>query len=322
MKKDDIEQLIKNSKSRSELCRNLGYHTNGVGLSKTDDILIEYGYSKDYYKKKNRKYCLECGKEILKNDNKFCDSSCSAKYNNKRRILKENRIKDVICIKCGTDTIIKKGTSELNYYCEKCKKDICKQRHKTYNTSVFILDVDKYKDCELLNKKCEYCDKDFVMLSTYKDKRRKTCSDECSIKLRNINLSKRMKERIENGTHKGWSSRNIESYPETFFKEVLKNNGLEDKYSFNHPINKRKDLNIDESYNYFLDFYFTDKKLVLEIDGNQHKYRKEHDDLRDERLLDVGIKTYRIKWKSINSEKGKEYIKKEIEKFLDYYNKN
>ena len=102
----------------------------------------------------------------------------------------------------------------------------------------------------------------------------------------------------------------------------MKNNGLDDKYIFNHPINKRKDLNIDESYNYFLDFYFTDKKLVLEIDGNQHKYRKEHDDLRDERLLNVGIKTYRIKWKSINSEKGKEYIKKEIEKFLDYYNKN
>jgi very-short-patch-repair endonuclease len=131
-----------------------------------------------------------------------------------------------------------------------------------------------------------------------------------------------MKERIDNGTHKGWLSRNIESYPEKFFKGVLKNNNLDNKYIFNHPINKRNDLNVDEPYNYFLDFYFIDKKIVLEIDGSQHKYRKEHDNLRDERLLNVGIKTYRIKWKSITSEKGKEYIKKEIEMFLEYYNKN
>ena len=42
-----------------------------------------------------------------------------------------------------------------------------------------------------------------------------------------------MKERIKNGLHKGWQSRNIISYPEKFFIEVLKNNGLEKEYKFN-----------------------------------------------------------------------------------------
>jgi len=37
------------------------------------------------------------------------------------------------------------------------------------------------------------------------------------------------------------------------------------------------------------------------------------------RLENVGIKVYRIKWKTINNEKGKKYIKNEIKKFLDFY---
>ena len=58
----------------------------------------------------------------------------------------------------------------------------------------------------------------------------------------------------------------------------------------------------------------------MEVDGKQHSYRKEHDDLRDELLTNNGYNVYRIKWKSINSKNGKDYIKEEIEKFINYYN--
>lgn len=71
-------------------------------------------------------------------------------------------------------------------------------------------------------------------------------------------------------------------------------------------------------------FIFSDIKLDLKIDGKQHNYkeRKESDKKRDKLLIEkLGINVYRIKWKSINNKKGKEYIKKEIEKFLIYYNK-
>ena len=63
------------------------------------------------------------------------------------------------------------------------------------------------------------------------------------------------------------------------------------------------------------------KKIDLEIDGNQHKYRKEHDTTRDGNLSKIGIYVYRIKWININSKKGKSYIKKEINKFLIFMEK-
>ena len=59
--------------------------------------------------------------------------------------------------------------------------------------------------------------------------------------------------------------------------------------------------------------------IYLEIDGKQHEYRKDHDKIRDKILKDNGFNVYRIKWKSINSEKGKNYIENEINKFLDFY---
>lgn len=128
-----------------------------------------------------------------------------------------------------------------------------------------------------------------------------------------------MKEKVKNGEHKGWQSRNILSYPEKFFIEVLKNNNLFGLCDTNYVI-KKKDLGLNEEGNYFLDFYFKDKKIDLEIDGKQHKYRIEHDIKRYEYLKNNGIIVYRIKWKSINNEKGKRYIKKEIDKFLEFYN--
>ena len=63
-------------------------------------------------------------------------------------------------------------------------------------------------------------------------------------------------------------------------------------------------------------------KIDLEIDGKQHKLedRKKHDRIRDERLIKIGWKVYRIEWKDLR--KNKEYIKEEINKFLEWYNKN
>ena len=71
---------------------------------------------------------------------------------------------------------------------------------------------------------------------------------------------------------------------------------------------------------YFLDFYFPEKLIDLEIDGSQHNYREDQDRERDTFLMNKDIKVYRIKWKNINNEEGQMYIKDEIEKFLKFYN--
>jgi len=129
-------------------------------------------------------------------------------------------------------------------------------------------------------------------------------------------LSLSAKERFKNGRLKGWSTRNIESYPEKFFKEVLNSNNID--YEFNKPV-KKSDLGIKCSCNYFLDFYLKDANIDLEIDGKQHDRRIEHDNYRDSHLINSGYDVYRIKWKEINSENGKKYIENEISKFIDYY---
>lgn len=60
----------------------------------------------------------------------------------------------------------------------------------------------------------------------------KYCSQECSMIGLKLNVSKSQKERVANGTHKGWATRNIISYPEKFFMEVLKNNDISYEHNY------------------------------------------------------------------------------------------
>ena len=125
---------------------------------------------------------------------------------------------------------------------------------------------------------------------------------------------------LAEGRHKGWQSRNIISYPEQFWMEVLKNNNID--YSFNHVVNKKTHLGLDDNSNYFLDFLINGN-IDLEIDGKQHKYedRAESDRIRDEILTKNNFIVYRVEWNEINSETGKQHMKEKIDKFLEFYEK-
>lgn len=126
-------------------------------------------------------------------------------------------------------------------------------------------------------------------------------SDTQKEKLRKIQL-----EKVQNGTHKGWTTRNIKSYAEQFFETVLNNNKI--KYNREKKVGK-----------YFLDFVIGN--IDLEIDGKQHKYkdRKESDTIRDEFLRKQGYFVYRIAWNEIKTNDGKQMMKDKIELFLDFY---
>lgn len=280
---DEILKIISESVSKNDALLQIYGYTNKRVYEKLNKIISEHCVDVTHYEKKS-KFCKECGKIITISINKFCDSSCSAKYNNKKRKLLYN-------------TKIKISNSLKVYF---SKKD----NENTLNKSIGT---------------CVICDKEFTKVR-FKNKRiskSKTCSVECRKKLRIDNTRKSINERIKNGLHRGWITRNVISYPERFFMEVLDNNNI--KYTHNYPVSKR-DLGLDNSYNYFLDFYIENKKLDLEIDGKQHKYRKKHDNERDNILRKNGYNVYRIQWKCINTEKGKQYIKEEIDKFLKYYN--
>lgn len=50
---------------------------------------------------------------------------------------------------------------------------------------------------------------------------------------------------------------------------------------------------------YFLDYYYPQKKIAIEIDGGYHKERKEIDAQRDKDFAEIGIRTIRIKDKDV-----------------------
>ena len=60
----------------------------------------------------------------------------------------------------------------------------------------------------------------------------KTCSSECRKILLSNNSKKSIKQRKENGTFTGWKVRNIESYAETFWRNVLDNNNIQYKREY------------------------------------------------------------------------------------------
>lgn len=132
-------------------------------------------------------------------------------------------------------------------------------------------------------------------------------SEESKQKMRDAYQKRKAESR-----HQTWTSRNVRSYPELFFEGVLFNNGLLDSCVIEHPVPKPGSC-------YFLDFYFPDKMIDLEIDGQQHRFRKTEDEIRDKFLQDQGIIVYRIEWRNINTLDGKSYIANEIQKFLNFY---
>jgi very-short-patch-repair endonuclease len=278
MNETELIDAIKNSKSKSEiLIKWLGYVNKSAYLKL--DKFVESNQIDMSHLEKMVKYCLKCGKMLSNNRNKFCSRSCSAAYTQIGKVHSDETKHRI------SESLI--GSAHI-------RKSVPKMR------------------------KCVICDTEYVVHRKPNGllSKNKCCSTECRITF-NSNTSKHnMAKFIATGNHKGWVSRNITSYPEKFFIDVLNNNNIE--FTHNYSISQRE-LGIDTQYSYFLDFYIADKKIDLEIDGNQHRFRQESDMIRDGVLENNGYIVYRIKWKNINTETGKQYIQNEINKFLDFY---
>ena len=286
-------ELIKSSKSRNEVLLKYFGKSNGILYQLLNNFITENKIDPSHLERKI-KICPQCGKIVKKRGNKFCNSSCSASFTNKGKVVSEET----------------KSKIQSKLKGRILSEEIKEKRRKWPNTN---LKHGKYIS-KAKERECKLCGTPFIATLINRGQRSssKFCSDLC----RNKYISELKKTEVKNGTHKGWQSRNIESYPERFFKKVLNNNNI--KFEHNYPVNK-KELELDESHSYFLDFFIENKKIDLEIDGKQHKERKDYDDIRDINLTNNGFKVYRIKWENINTEKGKLYIKEEIDKFLSFY---
>lgn len=269
---------FKKCKSYTEMAKWLGYnYYNGRIKKEIEQYCLENNLNAETIIANNSKkpnICLQCGKEITGKDRfvkKFCNSSCAASYNNKGR----------------------------------------KRTNKSKRTVKKSNLVRKSKLKQQQTRKCIVCGKDFYSTLTKSNKvsRANTCSDKCRHDLISRNSKATMLKLISEGRHSGWKSRNIISYPENFWMNVLKNNNI--NYKHNYPFGK-----------YFLDFYIEigNRKIDLEIDGKQHLYedRKQSDIIRNEYVMSQGLEVYRIEWNTINTKIGKLKMKEKINLFLQF----
>lgn len=277
-----VEEDIKKCKSFSEVARlllGITYY-NAAVKEKIKHICQErYKIDIETIVKQNRKNirkCLFCGKEIVGGGRKkFCDSSCAASFNNKKRgkhsqVTKDKIRKTLLKRYSENQTGSPKGRKKYPHVCPTCQKNFIGRKNQKY------------------------------------------CSIKCARKspITKEIIREKVKEKIKNGTFQGWKTRNIKSYPEIFFENVLTNNEI--KF-------KREDFSTKK---YFLDFFIekNGSMIDLEIDGKQHQYRKDKDHERDLFLSEKGFIVYRISWNEINTEKGKKEMKDKINKFLSFYN--
>ena len=249
----------------------------------------------------------------------FCSISCAharihtAESKAKTaKTLREKEPIDRVCLKCGQHYI-----GRGNGYCLKCNPHKGVKRHSCSLRQSHCLECGKTiylkTDIDAYCEECYYNHPEYHHFQIYDANGKRVISAKTREKVsQKVNLA------IQEGRHKGWHTRPIESYPEKFWKKVLENNGI--TYDFNFPIAKSS-LGLEhESAAYFLDFALTGK-IDLEIDGKQHKYPERilKDKERDELLTKNGWTVYRIEWNEISTEHGSKLMKEKIDRFLKWY---
>lgn len=296
--------------------------SNKIRLDKENKI-------KDYLLNSN--HCLNCQKPIpYKNRrNKFCNSSCSATYNNKNRPPRSEESRQ----KTGSSV---KSYLELNYcaktntqfcQCEICNKQFiwndiikgslrfcsleCKNKFLSISSTEYNLKNPKIQNDKKIKTKnikksktlkiqlktdivfcvCKYCDKQFIRIKNNGGPK-KCCSPECL----NLYMSKIASDRLKNIETRGNYGRGKKSYMEQSFEDWLNLHSI----TFNSEV---KFYNYELKKNYFVDFYFPQFNLVIELDGSQHLKTIDKDQIRDEYLTRVhNLNVVRIS--------HKEYVKK------------
>lgn len=299
MSKEEIQNLFYNSLSKKQLCLSLGWkygHISGNTIKKRIFELVsehEIDLSKCKWWNDNSSsdsICLNCGKLIPFSGRKFCSSSCAASYNNKLRKHKSETKKKI--------------------------SDSLKQKLKN-DPRPLKIGYRKDQKSEKVFRNCVVCGQEFELKRSLKTKKLShstTCSPECHFKLRQEKGREVFEKVLSEGRFQGWKSRNITSYAEDFWKDVLDNNGI--GYIREYVVE------VDKIHRYFLDFLIeiNGVKIDLEIDGKQHTYsdRIENDVKRDAFLTSNGFQVYRIAWNEIVSEQGSLQMREKINSFLKY----
>lgn len=139
-KKKEVLNLFRSFSYKKDIFAYYNVANNTQNSRYINNIATEIGFDFSFYKekRKTKKYCLYCGLELTgKNKNKFCNSSCAASFNNKKRGPLRGETKKKI-----SESLKKETTSDLS--------------NKTKIYKSYTLKDKLYKD-GLKERKCEIC---------------------------------------------------------------------------------------------------------------------------------------------------------------------
>lgn len=162
--KAEVLKVFKTLNSKNQVHIYFGISDNRQGSDYIKYIAQEVGFDLNIYKirkQKPKRYCLECGKELTKRTNeKFCSSSCSASYNNRKK---------------GSQTeVTKKKISEsLRKYYKNISNDKKKIRQNLNRDKKKVLHKNNKVKIEKPKKYCLECGKEL------KNSQNKFCCCRC-----------------------------------------------------------------------------------------------------------------------------------------------
>jgi very-short-patch-repair endonuclease len=226
------------------------------------------------WKKRNNK-CIICNKKLEYPQEKTCSDSCYKQYrsNANSRIMTEEK-----------RNAIKKGVQR--YFKSKPPKP----------------------PKPPVTNNCKICKKSFTTM-----KNEKYCSNSCketAKKQTNEKISKSVKLAFKEGRHLGnaYRNRKNKSYLEKSFIDYIAKEFPFVKYEFNYIVKI-----LDENNNYkkcfYIDFYFPNQNIGIELDGKQHEYTKEYDEIRDNLIYETQkTKIIRVTYEEFFSQTRKQEI--------------
>lgn len=175
-KREEVFQIFDALSSKNQVHEYFGISDNKQGSDYLNQIAKEIGFDFSIYKdrkKKPKKYCKQCGAEIIsKWAVNFCCSSCAAIYNNEHRdksvyekvakkLKKEKNSKKRYCLFCNKEL----EHNQKKYCSKECQSNYYQQTNKR-NSRVK----------ESVIKVCEQCGEEFKT----KNLTARFCSNKCS----------------------------------------------------------------------------------------------------------------------------------------------
>lgn len=134
-KKQAVYDLFDSFTKKGDIYDYFGVSDSKPVIKYVNEVAEKIGFDFSVYKNKKKKYCLNCGKELHGDQKKFCSSSCSATYNNKKRGTKDTKQKahvtkgkpvyQKVCERCGVEFTT--NNKDKRYCSENCRANSIKE---------------------------------------------------------------------------------------------------------------------------------------------------------------------------------------------------